>query len=1150
MQTKKKRISKEQKKKKGLSHALYAQLYSGKYTNKGLSKILYEMRNQLSFKELDEIVYSPYAKIHRIHDVIWGECYPKSVDKIGGKEHYFYKAENFRKEICWLSILVKHESEKLSSYVIKRDEIEKLILLGKFEQAECLLESVREELGYSVWYYEMRFLILSKQGKENEIWRLETVINEKTNQTSFFAYLIYSLAKRSMKSLSAYNYDAELDSQIERSRTTFHKDQCDFFHLFLNFYRNYSIKDLTAAICMVSPLAMIDRYNFFINILRASYVVRINDRRYIARLANSTYNCTHDKYLLALAYFEKKENLPSSYYDYDLIEILNEYYIGNFNMVLQLCRKYIKENPTNFDVVKIYVRALIFKNDQYYPIVKGENVLINEIAQQVYSVLTSKENANELTEFYQLQKSIYGLSIACGMDYFYKEEKYIQPDITLYSLSIWNYNPIFTRVLTSQEDRLVYINEGKAIFGDTPFLSLCEHRELLELINNDSIYVNIKEAQNAAIVYQKGDYQNAINLWNRVLETNEKYMPIAESAVQCIFDSYVKLNKNMEAIKFYVDKYLKGSAYVSKIDVISFMKFLRNNHYQCGIKHSVDFLIFIFKNADRDEQKGFILEKYWNYIGAKNVNEFIDKMNENGISQVKIEKVLSQLVVDDILRHSIFVNSTKKQLEDCQIICNYLCNLDSERHDLYIQWGTEIAYEIQVYENMNKMDESRIYANTNAIYKYVLAEKEDLYLQFKHLYRLSGQEEYTLFDGTAYITLNLAKQGERGYKRTSLAYNEIACQLFDTIKSAFLTSNFGLKTYLSTRIRHGVLEGEIRQCFDEQHLLLETNGNQYITDKWWKNRYGLREIEHAQLMGQLELLSKKTAKSIENFKSEVLQIKLQESDPGMFVYTIDRDSKVASIIKADENSNSYEEFCYRVMEILFQYTSTSLDQIRCYIRNEFSKILDDTLLDFEKELDMYQQIPKFYSEIKSSVQHVRDALNATMPRVESWFQLQEAHFEDFFLDENITVVWNIIERSYSNVVFEVEYKVSTELHQKIASTYCMPFGDVLSIIFTNMFQHSRKERPRKFVIYGYLEDGYAHLHFENKTTIEDDALNKCFRNIIGDTSRLQKEGGSGISKVEQILHYDLRCKDNRIEMYAKDRVCHTDVFINLNPIKV
>ena len=1147
--TMRKKISEEQRKKEGKIHALYGKLFGCNLSGEALSRVIYNMRLSFTRSQLEEFATRSYTKVPKIKSAIWGERYPKSIEQIGGTKHYFFKAKDFRREMNWLSVQISLEAKKISDYVHKRDEVERLILLGQLSQAESALENILKDFGYSVWYYEMKFLILARQDKEDKIWKLETEINEKKNQTSYFAYLIYSLAKRSMKNNSAFNYDAELDSQIERSRTSFLKDQCDFFHLFLNFYRNYAEKDVTAAISMVSPLSMIDRYNFFVNSLRASYIKRKADRHYITHIAHYIYQRTQDKYLLPLALLEDSQVAAEEYYDTELIEILNHYYQGDFDRVLQLCRQYIKINPSNFDIVKVYVRTLIFKHESYSPIAKGQNVLINEIAQQVFDVLVAKENTNELAQFYQIQKSISGLSIACGMDYFYQGERHMHPDITLYALSLYNYNPLFARILDTSDARLKYIADGKCKFGEQAFLLLCEQREKLEQIVDGRIYSNIREAQNAAIVYQKGDYEEAIQKWSQILEENERYMPIAESAVLSIFDSYVKLGQNMNAIRFYVKEYLKGSAYVSKIDVAPFMKYLRNNHYQCGIKHSVDVLIFVFRNADREEQKSFILEKYWNYLGVRNSHEFIEKMVQNDEPQEKVEKVLSQLVEEDIMRHSMFVNSTKNQLEECQVICQYLSSLESEKHELYLNWGAETTYEIQVYENMNKMDESRIYANTTAIYKYVLADKEDIYHQFKYIYDLSRKGDYILYDGSTCIALNLSPDSDTGYKRTSLAYSEVACQLFDAIKDAFLTSNFGLKTYLSTRIRHGVLENDIRQCFDGQHLLLESNGKQYIADKAWRIKYGLKEAEHIDLMGKLDALSRNIAKAIEDFKRDVLQIKQEEKEPGMFVYTIERDNKVAAVIQADANSNNFEEFCFYVMEILLQHTGTSLDRIRDYVRQDFSQILDDILLNFEKTLDDYEKIPNFYADIKSSVQHVRDALNTTMPRIESWFRLQEAHFEDFYLDENMSVVWNIIRRSYSNINVHVEDNIDDELHQKIAAAFCMPFGDMLTIIFSNMFQHSLKERTRQFIIAGNVEDGIAHLHFENKIDGKEEELNKRLKEKLTDNSRLQKEGGSGISKVKQILHYDLRCADNGIDMSAKDGMCSTDVYINLDSIK-
>ena len=251
--TMRKKISEEQRKKEGKIHALYGKLFGCNLSGEALSRVIYNMRLSFTRSQLEEFATRSYTKVPKIKSAIWGERYPKTIEQIGGTKHYFFKAKDFRREMNWLSVQISLEAKKISDYVHKRDEVERLILLGQLSQAESALENILKDFGYSVWYYEMKFLILARQDKEDKIWKLETEINEKKNQTSYFAYLIYSLAKRSMKNNSAFNYDAELDSQIERSRTSFLKDQCDFFHLFLNFYRNYAEKDVTAAISMVSP---------------------------------------------------------------------------------------------------------------------------------------------------------------------------------------------------------------------------------------------------------------------------------------------------------------------------------------------------------------------------------------------------------------------------------------------------------------------------------------------------------------------------------------------------------------------------------------------------------------------------------------------------------------------------------------------------------------------------------------------------------------------------------------------------------------------------------------------------------------------------------------------------------------------------------
>ena len=106
MKIKRKKISEQQRKKEGRIHALYGKLYGGNLSGEALSRVIYHMRLSLSRTQLKEFTTSSYAKIPKVSKAIWGECYPKTIEKLGGARHYFFKAEDFRKEMNWFCVLV------------------------------------------------------------------------------------------------------------------------------------------------------------------------------------------------------------------------------------------------------------------------------------------------------------------------------------------------------------------------------------------------------------------------------------------------------------------------------------------------------------------------------------------------------------------------------------------------------------------------------------------------------------------------------------------------------------------------------------------------------------------------------------------------------------------------------------------------------------------------------------------------------------------------------------------------------------------------------------------------------------------------------------------------------------------------------------
>ena len=120
---------------------------------------------------------------------------------------------------------------------------------------------------------------------------------------------------------------------------------------------------------------------------------------------------------------------------------------------------------------------------------------------------------------------------------------------------------------------------------------------------------------------------------------------------------------------------------------------------------------------------------------------------------------------------------------------------------------------------------------------------------------------------------------------------------------------------------------------------------------------------------------------------------------------------------------------------------------------------------------------------------------------------------------------------------------------QIRSEYSASMFDLLSIFFSNMLQYSRVERERTFIIQTDIVEGnYQLIHLENllPEDTDENALNRLFKERLGDECCLQKEGGSGLVKAMNIVKYDFGDKSNTFTIEARDGKCVIDILFNLN----
>ena len=1090
-----------------------------------------------------------------INNVIWGNMIPKKIEDLGtGWNRYFFKPQSVDIEINWVLQCLKKHNKMLKQYVYLRDKVETYILLGNYSQAELLLEESINTIGYTVWYFEMRLTIAGLQDDLSKSIEIVSNFNSihKELKRGFVPILLSKIFSRSQRTIPPYEYDTELYSLYKKNRTEFQNDRNKYYLFRLNYYQNYNIDNLSVAVMMESLNSIVDRYILMNYVLKSYIINNKKNKEIVSNYATTLYNITSDRCWMPYILLNTNKSIPKDYYDKDFISILDKYYSGEYDDVISECKAYLSKKPYQFDVVKLYCRALLFKNNGFSPITNNMCSVLNEVAKLVHSVMTEQDNETSLDYLYQRSKNLYGLSFACGLDYYIKEEKKWDKDTWLHLSTMTCFDPLFTTAFEDDEEKLSYLDWGLNIEKNSVVIPY-QKRRVQKLTTEESKVVDyIREVDNAKITFENKEYDKAIELWNAIFDKNTEYIPTVQTAVEYTFMSYIYLGipNRQKAIRYYVGKYIKNKAFVSKVDTKQFMIDIKNSRYE-GLKNDIDFLIFIFLNAENYPQKQYVLESYCKYENVTYPSELLARFKR--IDQKKIELFLYLLVTDDLLYHHYKLKSTLDVLDEKIKIVSYLKS--NFPNTLYTDMCTELMHEIVAYRGMKKLNDSKIFVNEDAIMKYELCKIDDLYDRFKKQAALvRSNRVFVLVNGTVFSHNNAADLIDDIATYSNNAIEEVAQQIFNVIRLAFLKSRFGLGTYLSTRIRHGVFEGELRSDFERLHLILNQSGQHYMPSDYWPIEYSLvPEISNNLYRAQAKF-SENIDTLISTFKDSVIQIHVDEDDKkmGEFDYTVNTKDLCDSLMEIEAKTHDRESFCKGVMAYLWKITEARLEIIRERISKELKPGIFMHLQTLEQNFDSLSGHDTLCADMKTAVNNARAALTNKLTKVENWFYRQETKFEDFDIESHIRMTMEQASRYYQDIPFRMDMEM-VSLPAQIRSEYSSSMCDLFFIFLTNMLRYSNNTNPRIFVISSQLmNENMIRITLINDLQIGtlEEGLNHIFEEKMNDIAKLQQEGGSGLVKAMTIIKYDFGNTNNTFTIKAAEGKCIVELMFNIKDMLV
>lgn len=1110
---------------------------------------------------LRDVQKSIGAIVGNFQEKIEGNIHPQSVGDLCLSNTVFVHPISLNSELLWFSSYLNRYADEIIFYLDRKNRFEHSLMCGEFSVCRALLEEVKNRVGLSLWYYECMFLLYEYEGNKSEGIKFlsQTLESAKEKHNTHIPYLIYKLHERATRNLSPYKYDDDLTSLYKQNKTDLHDDYYKYLLFRLNYYNQYIQEDLSTNMMFESLSSIVDRYNMSILLIKTEILQKRADEITFHR-ARYLYSKTKDKDLLPVLAIGGIK-LPVDYYNGGFVEILDLYYKGDYVDAIESCKVFLKEQTSIYDVCLIYCRSLIYLDLDYVDPLQSNGAPINRICRLSYNVIKERENSDDLYALYQMTKNLYSFHISSSLNHFIKTESNEPLDRNLKYLWMTCFDPAAYECisdLSNKEQGTLYLEYGHKHFFSSSVACKVNYARLNEDVCDDAdVSENIQSSHNASVAQCHGDYLNAYKLWEDINNQVNACLPIRQNAVKNMIDCVFKSGDVQGAITLYVDCLLHDAASVKKVDTQSIIKYLQDKLYE-DIRRNIDLAIFMGLNCKESVEKSFILLEYCEIKGVERPSELIGMLYDD---QARQEAFFDLMNDDETLRHYFNIGSFKGRLLERQKILNHLISLNSINKESYEKSLKEVEDALLVYRVSKNLSEGKIYANEQAIIKYKLNEIEGLYNRFLHFYRLLVNEKSLIY--VVDINRSFILQTDKGYEsesdsKLSISNNgiyEVFYSLYSYIRDKFLFSEYGLVAYLSTRVRHGELESQLRPELSQRDLILQIKDEQYQPTNRWKYEYSLSAADDITVNTALMNFSKGFDATVSDLIKKKLQIKDDTHSEGLFVYDCDESELTIKAIELGyvANEKGMDEFIKCIFKWLWQKTDANLVNIREYVSNEFAIKINDLFENLKTDLSK-EKLPTghIHEAIQATITDASSAVNGKVKIVECWFNTTTNKLEDVDIKQLTYQVYNNIRTAFPHIEITTVPKIEGDSF-KLKSNFVLHYADLLRNVMTNMFKYGlpSAEGNYDFVMEFQIDNEVLNVHFQNNIDpLKVDELNEIFKKkLTNEAAIFNGEGGSGIAKASKILKSDFQNHNNSIEQYAVEDKCNTEIRIHLNNIK-
>ncbi len=461
-------------------------------------------------------------------------------------------------------------------------------------------------------------------------------------------------------------------------------------------------------------------------------------------------------------------------------------------------------------------------------------------------------------------------------------------------------------------------------------------------------------------------------------------------------------------------------------------------------------------------------------------------------------------------------------------LLQWLIVADSANAVLYISEIKSITKDQAVASMSAHLERSKIYVNEDAVRRSFDAEMRYSFARFREL--LIEPELEIRAEAIEQRIRKLLRDAEselRDLKLPSTERDSLFRSMFIIALQEFLIyPNGGLKTYLSTRILHGALEGEMRSNLARAQLLFPREKLDAASDfnRIWASR--LTELDAASLAKAREAVVRFSTRFSDNLLeliSDKVRIRLTTTPNGLLMYD-SKGERMQALRQHVSGMERYGDFVDALFEDFWTQTEAGLSQIKKEIEEVFSKKVEGYLDNLAAGIE---QLGDGASDLLNAIVQSRTEFALSVQRVSAWFarsgRLPE---EPFKLDVAIETAIRITNNCFPGL--EISTSFEGEAQDELPGVWLNPIVDLFCNCFQNVVEHGGQDGPQEVGL--YIEQGGQSLTIVVRNRlgqlIDADAraahiAKKLIEAHDEDGHRAAEETGSGFGKIVRIIKYDI-----------------------------